>query len=126
MQILSFLVAAGIAVGLASVTTPSTFAWAQANTQQPSAPQPFSDRELKQFAMAAVEVQKIRDAYMPKVEAATTDEQRQQVQTEALDEMTKAVTASGLTVDGYNEIFSAAQDDPALARRIQDHATDAQ
>ena len=95
--------------------------------QQPAQPAPnFSDEELKTFAVAALEVLRINDLYLPKLKRATTPEEQQQVEKTATDEMVKAVQNQGLTVDKYKEIMTHAEANPEIANRVMKHMKAAQ
>lgn len=96
--------------------------WAQ--TGQPPAAQPalsYSDDELKSFVVAALEVQRINSVYLPKLQAAATPEEQQQVRAAASEEMVQAVEKNGLSVDKYKEILDQAQTNPAVAGRVKEH-----
>lgn len=99
-----------------------------ASAQTPSPPtvgapreaSPYSDSELKSFALAALSVQRIRNQYLPKLEAAQTPEQEQAVRKAAADEMTRAIEGEGITVRQYTEISNQARQSPELAKRVED------
>lgn len=104
-----------------------------ASAQAPSAPpmeaqQPsssYSDAELKSFAVAALDVQRIRDTYLPRLHAAATPEEQQKVRIEASNQMVQAVEQRGLSVDKYTEIARQAQARPEIAEQIQRHVDEA-
>lgn len=124
---LNVLAAMAFAVGTALAVSPAAGAPPQSSeTQQSPSQQSFSEETLKQFAMATVEVQRIGEAYRPQLESAGSSEQRQAIQTQAVDEMVKAVNDVGLSVETYNEVHRAAQADPNLASRIDTYMRDAQ
>lgn len=93
-------------------------------TQQPpvsqSAPS-YSDSELKSFAVAVLEVQRINDNYMQKLESIKSPEEQQQLRQTASQEMVRAVEKEGMSVEKYNEIMSHAETDPAVAARVKEH-----
>jgi hypothetical protein len=93
---------------------------AQQPPAQQSAPD-FSDSELKSFAVAVLEVQRINDDYVQKLERAASPEEQQQIRQTASQEMVRAVEKEGMSVGKYKEIMSQAQADPALAARVQEH-----
>lgn len=84
----------------------------------PSVAQPFSDGELAQFAGAALILQRINEDVVPKLEAASTSEEQEELAQAASVEMVQAVEGRGLTVDRFQEILLQAQTDPAVARRV--------
>ena len=97
-------------------------AMAQSAAQQQAA---ISDTDLKTFAVAAKDVQKINQDYVPAYQAAQTDEQRAAIQQEAMGKMAQAVKDKGLSVEKYNQIVSAAQADPEVARQVDSYAQQA-
>ena len=84
----------------------------------------FSDADLKSFVIAALEVERISDTYLPKLKAAKTAEEQQQVESAASREMVKAVENKGISVDKYQEIATEAQANPAIAARVKQHIKD--
>ena len=86
----------------------------------------YSENDLKAFAVAALEVRRIRESFTPKVEAAETPEQRQEISKEATDQMVKAVEKHGLTAQKYNNIYADSQSNEQLAERVNQHLREAQ
>lgn len=84
----------------------------------------FSDADLKSFVIAALEVERISDTYLPKLKAAKTPEEQQQVENAASREMVKAVENKGISVDKYQEIATEAQANPEIAERVKQHIKD--
>jgi uncharacterized protein DUF4168 len=80
---------------------------------------PPSDAELKSFADAVVEVHRINDAYIPKLEAAGTADEEQKLEAAALREMIRAVENEGLSVEKYEQILTQAQTDRELVHRLK-------
>lgn len=71
-----------------------------------AAPSTVTDAELKQFAKAALAVDKVsKDTTV-----AAADKQKK---------MAEAVTSSGLPPARFNEIAQASQSDPALQQKVQ-------
>lgn len=114
------------AVGMTVAAAFSAPAFAQTDTQQtePSmqektAPsESFDDAKLESFAVAFLQVDKVRQEYTPKMQSASEGDQ-QKIQTEAGQKMIKAVEdAEGISVDEYNTIIQSAQADPELAQRV--------
>lgn len=104
----------GLALAVAPVTAgqPAGIQLAQAET--------YSDEKLESFAMAAVEVGKIRNDYVGRIQQAESEEERQQLAEEATGEMMQAVEGTpGITADEYNAIIQAAQNDQELTDRIR-------
>jgi hypothetical protein len=107
---------------LAVAATPPTAAQNDTPSGSPAASASgFSDTELKSFAAAALDVQRIREAYVQKLGAAADgDEQRQLVEAAARD-MSSAVEQHGLSVERFHTIIAAARGDEALVARINKH-----
>ena len=108
--------------------------WAPiASAQAPGAPaveppqqtSSYSDNELKVFALAALNVVRIRNLYLPKLEAAKTPEQEQEVRKAAAGEMARAIESEGMTVGQYTQIANQVQESPELAKRVQEHVKNA-
>ncbi|OEC94865.1 DUF4168 domain-containing protein [Rhizobium sp. YK2] len=95
-----------------------------AQTQQPdsSAAAPtVNDQKIEAFAVAYLQVDKIRQEYSAKIGATQDPTAKQQLQTEASKQMVQAVqTSPGMSVDEYNAILTAAKKDPALVKKVQD------
>ena len=100
-----------------------------ASAQAPDAPalnpqqkaSSYSDTELKSFALAALNVVRIRNLYLPTLESATTPEQEREVRKAAADEMVQAIESEGMTVGQYTEISKQVRESPELAQRVQEH-----
>jgi len=93
--------------------------------QPPQQASSYSDSELKSFALAALNVQRIRNLYLPRLDAAKTPEQEQEVRKAATDEIVQAIEGEGMTVRQYREISTQVQQSPELAKRVQEHVRDA-
>jgi hypothetical protein len=92
-----------LAQDTAAPAAPAPEAAPQASTAAPSA---VTDAELKQFAKAALAVDKVsKDAAVP-----AADKQKK---------MAEAVSGSGLPPARFNEIAQASQADPALQQKVQ-------
>jgi hypothetical protein len=117
----AFVTAAVFAAGLAAapVAMAQTEAPAQAAPPAAQVVQP-SDAQLQKFAQASQKVAVVAEEYQPKLSAAPDDSSRQQVMKEADEKMVQLVRADGLTVDEYNGISMAVQQDPQLRQRVMD------
>src|SRR5262249_25577715 len=83
---------------------------------QAQSPSPtISDEKLNAAAAAIRQVSGIQQSYERKIEAAPSDKQRLTIEANA---MAKAVTDQGLSVDEYNSIISAAQNDPTVREKL--------
>ena len=92
----------------------------QAQTPPGMAPavQKPTDQQLQKFASASMKISGVVDEYRPKVDAAKTDDAKQKVVKEADEKMVKLVRADGLTVEEFNGIGQAVQQDPQLRDRL--------
>lgn len=107
--------AAALALGLvaAPVAFDGTPQAALAQAEQ------FTDRQVQAFATAATEVSKISQKWMERIEDADSQAQSAQLREQANAEMIQAIEGENLNVDTYNRIYQTAQQDPALARRVE-------
>lgn len=109
---LSVLMATGAVVAAPGVM-------AQSASQQQAA---ISDADLKAFAVAARDVQKINQDYMPVYQSAQNEQQRATIEQEAMGKMAQSVKDKGMSVEKYNQIVAAAQADPDVARKVDSYA----
>ncbi|KAB1084060.1 DUF4168 domain-containing protein [Neorhizobium galegae] len=80
-----------------------------------------SDQKIEAFAVAYLQVDKVRQEYSAKIGATPDAAAKQQLQAEAGKQMVQAVEASpGMSVEEYNVILTAAQKDPALVQKVQE------
>lgn len=117
-----------IAIVAATLVTvaPARVALAQAVESQPGVNVPaYSDTELKSFAAAVLEVQRINDVYSAKLQAAATPEEQDTVVQTATNQMTQVVEKNGMSVDRFTQILGDAQMSPGLADRVRRHMQDA-
>ena len=89
-------------------------------TQSPQAQSPsptIPDEKLNAAAVAIGKVTSIRQNYEGKISAAPVSD-KQRLTDEANAALQKAVTDQGLSVDEYNSIIRAAQNDPAVRQKL--------
>lgn len=130
MDIRRYTIATVAALGLCVPATGFAFAQetapAQPETQMQQPAQDFSDETLRSFAVAFLEVDQINKEYTPRLQAAQTPEEQQQLQEEASQQMVSAVENSeGITVQEYTSIMQAAQADPELAQKLTNYIGEA-
>ena len=77
-----------------------------------------SDTQLRAFAKVYVEVEKIRQAYEPRLKEAKNPEEGKQIQTEAVSKMQGALTEQGLTQESYRQIFEVARADKGFRKKL--------
>lgn len=78
-----------------------------------------SDAQLEKFADAAQKVTVVADEYRPQLEAAKDDNARQEIFKQADQKMVQLVQADGLTVEEFNGISQAVQQDPELQQKVR-------
>lgn len=91
---------------------------AQAQPGMAPAVQQPTDQQLQRFAAASQKISGVVDEYRPKVDAAKSNEDKQKVVQEADAKMVQLVRADGLTVEEFNGIGQAIQQDPQLKQRV--------
>ena len=111
--------AALLAMGAAAA--PSMAQQAQAPAAQ-QAPVNYSDAQLEKFVSASKKVAVISQEYTPKLQSSTDEATRQEVYREADQKMVDVVRKEGMSVEEFNGINQAIQQDPALMERVQNIA----
>jgi len=106
--------AALLALGLAGLP-----AAAQDQAPPAVAAEDITDQQLDQFAEAALAVNEIGRKYGPELQAAEDEAAAQEIRTQAQEEMVEAVENQGLTVQEYNAIYAAAENDQEINSAIQ-------
>jgi Domain of unknown function (DUF4168) len=85
--------------------------------QQPS-DKGTEESQLRSFAKAYVEVQKIREFYKPQLGTTQDPQKTTQIEREAKSKISEAIVKEGLTLDSYGQIVQTANADDALRKRI--------
>lgn len=120
----SILFLAAVAGGLLCMAAPAAQAQQQPQTAPGEAPQSqaVSDKEIETFAAAATEVRRLNKQWAPRLEAAANEskEAEEAVRRQALTEMAQAVEDKGMSVDRYEQIFTVAQSNGDVRRKIVD------
>jgi hypothetical protein len=79
----------------------------------------YSDQELRSFAVAVLEVERIKSSYAPKL-AQNLREQAQVKQAASL-ELLMALKQQGMSVDKYQQMLASVQSNPQLADKVNDY-----
>ncbi|QWW69948.1 DUF4168 domain-containing protein [Rhizobium sp. WYJ-E13] len=80
---------------------------------------PVSDQKIEAFAVAYLQVDRVRKEYSAKIGATKDEAAKQKLQEEAKKQMVDTVEASkDISVEEYSSILTAAQSDPALAKKV--------
>jgi len=120
-QISKAMMACALAAGLAGGSAMAQQAAPQGTLPRTTVPAPdYSDAQLKRFVSASQKVAMISQEYTPKLEAAKDDTGKKKVFEEADKKMVEAVHNEGMTVDQFNGINQALQQDPKLVQRVQE------
>ena len=105
---------------LGAISAPLTAAQLDPPSIQQPGQQTYSDADLKTFAEALLEVERISNAYQPRLEAAKNLGEEERVHQAALKEVTTVLAQKGMSIDKYKEIVVVAQNDPDVAQRIRE------
>ena len=81
----------------------------------------IKETEIRPFAAAVKNVQRVTDFYSPLAAATRTPQELDKVESTAFHEMKEAVTKEGFTISRFNQIVAMARLDPDLADRIGAH-----
>ena len=94
--------------GLVSLSVPPLTQAQDLPTQTQSAqPTQLSDKEIRAFALAYVEYQKLRQTYEPRLNRAQDAKEKEQIQREGDLKVKEALEKNGLTPQSYNRLFTA-------------------
>jgi hypothetical protein len=113
------------ALSLIVISSPA-FAQSAAEPQgtqpmQGTAPAAISDKKIEAFAVAYLQVDKVRQDYAAKIGAEKDGTNKQKLQNEANKQMINAVEKSpDMSLDEYKTIITAAQTNPDVAKKVQE------
>lgn len=95
-------------------------AWsdARAQQQQPMVPPELSQSQIETFADAALELRQVQQEFDAQMQGAQDAAEVERLQQQAQQEAQQAIEGNGLTVDEYNAIVQAANQDPQLYAMI--------
>ncbi|MCX2723275.1 DUF4168 domain-containing protein [Roseibium salinum] len=86
--------------------------------------QEFSREKLQAFVAAFLELDRVRQDFDAKIQAAITPGEQSDLRAEARQEMLTAIESTdGISVEEYEAIASQARQDPILAERIETSIT---
>lgn len=89
--------------------------------QQGTAPAVISDKKIEAFAVAYLQVDKVRQDYAAKIGAEKDATAKQKLQNEANKQMINAVEKSpDMSLEEYKSIITAAQTNPEVAQKVQE------
>jgi hypothetical protein len=106
---------------LLSMFLPASMVQAQEAAPGPSTAgeqRAISDNELRSFAKAYVEFEKIRAEYGPKMGTANTPQEKGMVEQEAVIKFGRAIEKEGLTIQQYSALFQTVSVDQQLREKV--------
>lgn len=86
--------------------------------QQPVMPPELSEGQIETFADAALDVRQVQQDFNAEMQAAQDAEEMERLQQQAQEQAQQAIEDNGLSVDEYNAIVQAANQDPQLYAMI--------
>jgi hypothetical protein len=81
-----------------------------------------TDDMIEKVGTAVGRIAAIQQSYGPRVAAAESEDEKQGLQKQATIDAVKAISDQGLTVEQYNEVVVAAQEDTELEQRLLEAA----
>lgn len=103
------------------LVAPGAMAQQQAQTLPEIAAEDVSRGQVASFVNAMIAVEKVRNQYMPKIEAAETQQERQELASQADTAARAAVDdVAGISPDEYLAIGRAAQNSEDLVKQINE------
>ena len=114
------ILAAGFVAAPAMAQTAATGQSPQ-SAQTAPAVQP-TDAQLQSFIKASKNISAVVQEYQPKVQAAPDEAAREQVIREADEKMVQLVRADGLSVEEFNGIGAAVEQNPQVRQRAMELA----
>jgi hypothetical protein len=101
---------------------PTVHVLAQSPPPGPSTSAPeLSDQKLSAVAAALERVASLQQDYRQRIAEAEAQAEKERIVAEANNELTKAVTEQGLSVEEYTSILSVARDDAEIRGKILQH-----
>jgi hypothetical protein len=88
---------------------------------QGTAPAAISDKQIEAFAVAYLQVDKVRQDYAVRIGSEKDATAKQKLQNEANKQMINAVEKSpDMSLEKYKTIITAAQTNPEVAKKVQE------
>jgi hypothetical protein len=118
MRVTRLLVAA-IAIAGCYLSVPAGNVFAQSPPSGPSTSAPdLSDQKINAAAAALERVVGLQNDYRQRIAEAEAPAEKERLVAEANNELAKAVTEQGLSVEEYSSILDVARDDPEIRGKI--------
>jgi hypothetical protein len=127
MRLFTRSLAAAIAIVGCYLSIPMANVLAQSPPSGPSSPAPtpaptpapdLSDQKLNAAAAALERVVSLQNDYRQRIAEAEAPAEKDRLVAEANDELKKAVTEQGLSVEEYSSILDVARDNPEVRGKI--------
>jgi dolichyl-phosphate-mannose--protein O-mannosyl transferase len=93
----------------------SAYARGQATATPPAT---VTEAQLKSFARAYVQIEKIRDAYAPQLQQSQDPQKGMEIQNEAKQKIDEALAKEGMTAESYNQTARLVSADNALRSKV--------
>lgn len=119
-SVLALALLGGLAVAAVPASAPAQESGAAPAPKPAPAAAQLDEATLDAFARASLEVDALGRKWRPKIAAAETQAQQEDLRQQALDEMAQAVQDEGMTIAAYNDIVEASRADAELAGRIEE------
>jgi Domain of unknown function (DUF4168) len=122
MRLFPRSLAAAVLTAGCYLSTPAANVLAQSPPAGPSTSAPdLSDQKLSATAAAMERVASLQRNYRQRIAEAEAPAEKERIVAEANDELTKAVTEQGLSVEEYTSILGAARDNPEIRDKLLQH-----
>jgi hypothetical protein len=122
MRLLTRSLAAAILTAGCYLSIPTVNVLAQSPPPGPSTSAPdLSDQKLSATAAAMERVVSLQKNYRQRIAEAEAPAEKERIVAEANNELTKAVTEQGLSVEEYTSILDAARDNPEIRDKLIQH-----
>jgi hypothetical protein len=119
MRLFTRSLAAAIAITGCYLTIPAANVLAQSPPPDPSTSAPdLSDQKLSAAAAALERVVGLQNDYRQRIAEAEAPAEKERLVAEANNELKKAVTEQGLSVEEYSSILDVARDNPEVRGKI--------
>lgn len=117
-----------VAATAALIASPGLFAQGQPQGQQQQQQRPMpqqqqeapdvSDDQKEQFVDAYMALQEVRQDYSEQIQNAEDQEEAQSIQQEARDAMMTAITDTGMSMEEYQQVAMAMQQDDEVRQEL--------
>ncbi len=88
------------------------------NAGNSGTPSSFSDETISKVGRAVGHIALIRDAYREGVNGLDSEDEKHELGQRAEAAAVKAISEQGLSITEYNQVVTAADEDPALRERL--------